>query len=101
MLAEREWQAQQRMTQSSSSKNPTRPLQMMAMRAPWERAAPMTGAPSDEHRLRSCLNGRTHAEAGRWDSRPSTQSVIPGQWRCLSLWGYTAEAKYGEKERGG
>ena len=40
MLAEREWQAQQRMTQSSSSKKPTRPLQMMAMRAPWERAAP-------------------------------------------------------------
>lgn len=40
---EREWQAQQRMTHSSSSKKPTRPLQTMAMRAPWEMAAPMTG----------------------------------------------------------
>ena len=40
MLAEREWQAQQRMTQSSSKK-PRRPLQMMAVRAPWEMAAPM------------------------------------------------------------
>lgn len=30
------------MTQSSSSKKPTRPLQTMAMRAPWEMAAPMT-----------------------------------------------------------
>ena len=73
---------------------------MIAMRAPWERAAPMTGAPSDEHRLRSCLNGRTHAETGRWDSRPSTHSAIPGQWRCLSLWGGTEKRQSMVRRKG-
>lgn len=61
----------------------------MAMRAPWEIAAPMTGAPSDQHRQRGrqwgCLNVKAHAEAGLWYGRPSEEAVlsahsmVPGQ----------------------
>lgn len=95
MSAEREWQAQQRMTQSSSSKKPTRPLQTMAMRAPWEMAAPMTGStlrPAQTARLPQWQGVDSEAASmarpmPRWGSGIvglfkeavlSTHSMIPG-----------------------